>query len=69
MVMVMHMYMHMHMHMHIYVRERKVCRTFWTGSGRDCHAYSEPVRAPEPDQNRHNVKRRCVDQFDFEICP
>ena len=41
---------------------RTICRTFWTGSGRDCHAYSEPVHAPEPDQNRHNVKRRCVNR-------
>ena len=37
---------------------------FWTGS-----AYSEPVHAPEPDQNRHNVKRRCVNRLNFEICP
>ena len=37
---------------------------FWTGS-----AYSEPVHAPELDQNRHNVKRRCVNRFNFEICP
>ena len=54
------------MHRRVHVRGRTICRTFcsWTGS-----AYSEPVHAPEPDQNRHNVKRRCVNRFNFEICP
>ena len=26
------------------MRERTICRTFWSGSGRHCHAYSEPVQ-------------------------